>query len=95
MIEEFIIYVNKNNYQLDSFIETSHYETNSFLLKAEKVKLIEYASFFGSTQIFKYLYLNGIELSPSLWNFAIHGDDEEMIHILEEEKVCPPNYSKK
>ena len=30
MIEEFIIYVNKTNYQLDSAINESIYETNYF-----------------------------------------------------------------
>ena len=85
MIEEFIIFINKKNFPLNSFIEPSIYETNPFLLKKEDITLIEYAAFFGSLQIFKYLYMNGVELTDSVWLCAIHGDDSEMIHILEDE----------
>ena len=46
--------------------------------------LIEYAAFFGSIQIFKYLVKNGVELYPSLWNFAIHGNNPELISFLED-----------
>lgn len=28
--------------------------------------------------------MNKVELSPSLWLYAIHGTDEEIIHILED-----------
>ena len=50
----------------------------------------EYAAFFGSIQIFKYLYKNFVEFTSELWLLAIHGDDEEMIHILEENNILPP-----
>ena len=53
----------------------------------KKVSLIEYASFFGSIQVFQYLKLNGVKLNSSLWNYAIHGRNPEMIHILEENNV--------
>ena len=53
----------------------------------KSVNLIEYASFFGSIQIFKYLYLNGcksnISQNSSIMVYAIHGCNEEIIHILE------------
>ena len=51
--------------------------------------LIEYASFYGSIQIFKYLHLNGVELDSSLWLYAIHGKDPELIQILEENNIKP------
>lgn len=86
LIEEFIIYVNKNDTNLKKKIEPSVYETNSFLMLTD-VTLIEYAAFFGSSQIFKYLYKNGVPLTPSLWNYAIHGNNPELILILKEERV--------
>ena len=87
LIEEFIIYVNKNQYSLDNIIDNSVFETNPLLLKKVECSLIQYAAFFGAIQIFKYLYKNGIELTPLLWIYAIHGDDSEIISILEENKV--------
>ena len=53
--------------------------------------LIEYAVFFGSIEIFQFLRLNNIELKPSLWFYAIHGDNAEMIHLLEEYLDKPNN----
>lgn len=93
LIEEFITYVKKQNYSLQNFIKATYYETNNFLLKRNKVTLIEYAAFFGSSQIFKYLYQNEVELTSSLWLFAVHGDDAEIIKILEEKSVQPPSNS--
>ena len=92
-IEEFITYVNKNEYPLNSYIKKSNFETNDFLIKHNETRLIEYAAFFGSTQIFKYLYKNGVELTSSLWLYGIHSDNAEMIHLLEENEVEPPNQS--
>ena len=66
-------------------------ETNSFLLKKIKkdggFSLIEYAVFFGSIQIFNYLRLEGVELTQSMWYFAIHGQNAEIIHFLEDNHV--------
>ena len=61
---------------------------NSF----RRITLIEYAAFFGSNQIFKYLYLNGAKLTASIWKYAIHGEDAEIIHLLEENKIKLPLY---
>ena len=93
LIDEFITYVSKNDYPLNSYIEKSIYETNVFLNKQDQTTLIEYASFFGSTQIFKYLYKNGVELTSSLLIYGIHSDNPEMIQILEENHVATPNKS--
>ena len=92
LIDEFISYVKKNNYPLNSKINQSIFETNNFILKKEPT-LIEYASFFGSTQIFKYLYLNGVELTPSIWIYAMHCDNPEMIHLLIENNLIPEGNS--
>ena len=91
-IEEFITFVNKNNYSLKSPIEKSIYETNSFLLK-NKTSLIEYSAFFGSLQILKYFHLNGIELTQSLWIYAVHGDNPELIQYLIDNKITPKDES--
>ena len=105
LIEEFIIYVNKNFYPIKSTINSSIYETNNFLIKRvndddddyffryqKNITLIEYAVFFGSIQIFNYLRQNGAELNPSLWIFAVHGQNEEIIHFLEDNNILPSTF---
>ena len=88
-VEEFISYVNRTNISFSSQIKTSIFETNSFLLKKKEPTLIEYAAFYGSIQIFQYLRLNNTKLMPSLWLYAIHGRNPELIHLLEESGVEP------
>ena len=90
-IDEFVIYVNQINLKLSSSIKESIYETNSFLIENKKTTLIEYSAFFGSIQIFQYLKMNEIELKPSLWLYAIHGRNAEIIHLLEDNHVHPPD----
>ena len=94
MITEFADYVTRNGVSLRATIQPSIYETNSFLLEKQtesnqnqKLTLIEYAVFFGSIQIFNYLRLEGVELKPSMWTLAIHGQNAEIIHFLEENHV--------
>ena len=95
MIDEFIVHVTRNGVSLNSKIQPSIYETNSFLLKSQiqnrqedyEFSLIEYAVFFGSIQIFNHLLLEGVKLTPSLWPLAIHGKNPEMIHFLEDNHV--------
>lgn len=81
-LDEFISNASKNNIDLNSIIESSIFETNPSL--KEKTSLIEYASFYGSVKIFKYLQLNKVELSSKLWFYVIHGRCYEIIHILED-----------
>ena len=88
LINDFIQFVNKTNTSLSMIIIPSIYETNCILSNKE-VSLIEYSAFYGSIQIFKYLYLNKVELTPSLWIFAIHGNNPEIIHLLEDKKIEP------
>ncbi|KAK8898747.1 hypothetical protein M9Y10_001039 [Tritrichomonas musculus] len=91
LIDEFIIYVSKTNISLSSVINQSIFETNNFLIDKTPT-LIEYAAFFGSIQIFHFIRLNNIELTPSLWTYAIHGRNYEIIHLLEENHVFPSSY---
>ena len=96
-IKEFQNYTNQNKISLDSKINKSIYETNPFLIlkrgsnfllnKSSNISLIEYASFFGSIQIFNYLKNNDVNLTSSLWPMAIHSQNLEIIHILEENNV--------
>ena len=87
-IKEFIIYMNKTNTPFSSKIPDSFFESNSFLI-GKTPTLIEYAAFFGSFQIFKYLQLNNVDLTSSLWLYSIHGNNPELIHLLEENHVIP------
>ena len=89
-VEEFIIYINKQNLSpKKTKIELTIFETNSFLIDKKDISLIEYAMFFGSIQIVKYLQLNDVDLNPSLWLYAIHSNNPELIHFLEENHVLP------
>ena len=91
-IIEFVSYVNRQNISLESQITHSIFETNLFLTENQPT-LIEYAAFYGSIQIFQYLRLNGVELPSSLWLYAIHSKNAELIHLLEENNVDPPTKS--
>lgn len=83
-IEEFVSYVNRTNYPIsDGKIQNSIFETNLFLAN-QNPSLIQYSAFFGSIQIFHYLRLNGVSISPSIWPYAIHGRNADIIHLLEE-----------
>ena len=94
-IDEFVAFIEKNNYSRQSLINSSIYETNSFLIKNQNQQLIEYAAFFGSIQIFNYLRLNRIELTPNLWLYAIHGKNADIIHLLENNHIEPNEKSYK
>ena len=92
LIEKFVSYVNRYNISVSTQILPSIFETNRFLCK-RKPTLIEYAAFYGSIQIFKYLRLNHAELLPSLWLYAIHGKNPEIIHLLEQDQIMPEDKS--
>ena len=89
LIEEFISYVHKNSISLSSLIKHSIFETNSFLNQHD-TSLIEYASFFGSIQIFQYLSLNKVVLPKSIWIYGIHSNNSEFLrHYIEESNITP------
>ncbi|KAK8889890.1 hypothetical protein M9Y10_034644 [Tritrichomonas musculus] len=90
-IEDFVSYINRSNISINSTINPSIFETNLFLLRNDKPSLIEYAAFFGSIQIFKYLFINEARTNPNLWLYAIHNNNAELIHFLEEKKILPNN----
>ena len=43
--------------------------------------------FYGSLKIIKYLYENNVKLDRSLWLYAIHSRNFEIIQFLEEKSV--------
>lgn len=87
-LDDFISYVNVQKIS-DKKIPFSIFESNQYLLKNEP-SLIEYAAFFGSLKIFKYLLVNNSLLDYPLWEYAIHGRNTEIIHLLEEKELEPP-----
>lgn len=103
-LNEFIRFVEQESIPLDFKIEASIYETNSCLnYKEENLfsfdttkRLTEYAAFFGSIQIYKYLIVNNAEKSPTkTLNYAIYSNNIELVHIIEErieEKYIEGNY---
>lgn len=82
-VHEFIDYTKKNNLDLDTIIKPSIFETNNYLIK-NQTSLIEYAAFFGSVQIFKYIYPKLNHIKSTLWFYVIHGKSAEIIHFLNE-----------
>ncbi|KAK8845164.1 hypothetical protein M9Y10_021346 [Tritrichomonas musculus] len=92
-IDEFVTYANQTNLALNCHIHGSIFETNPLLYHKE-IKLIEYALFFGSIRIIKYMHLNGVELHRSMWEYAIHSQNGEAIRYLEENysSSYPSNY---
>ena len=88
--KEFIVHINKNNLSLDSYIPKSIFETNPLFLKENQIKIIEYAAFFGSNEIIKYIHNEGIEIPSSIWYYAIHSGNAELIQYLEDEQIPPP-----
>ena len=90
-IEEFIIYLNLHNISPSSQISPSIFETNQFLNENKNITMIEYSAFFGSIRIFNYLLMNNVELTSSLWLYAIHSNNAELIDLLESNKVSPPS----
>ena len=91
-VKEFGVYVNRNNISLDSYIEKSIFETNIILNLYFNLKLIEYASFYGSMDIIRFMRVNGnVELTSNMWIYAIHSRNAELIKYLEDNHVSPPD----
>ena len=81
-VDEFIQYTQMNSVSIQDEIPSSIFETNRFLMKRD-VTFLQYAAFFGSIQIFKYLAFNGADLTGSVRIYAVHGKNTELIHYIE------------
>ena len=88
LIDDFIIYLNKNIISVNSRINHSIFESNIFLIGKSPL-LIEYAAFYGSIGIFQYLKMNSSEMSDDLWLYAIHSKSGEIIHQIESLSIKP------
>ncbi|KAK8865480.1 hypothetical protein M9Y10_011035 [Tritrichomonas musculus] len=80
-LEEFISFIQNNQIRMTTTIKPSIFETNNFLHDKE-CTLIEYATFYGSINIFTYLSKNKVELTESLWLFAAHNRNTNLITLL-------------
>lgn len=92
LMDDFTSFVTENQISLSSKVEPSLFETNSYLLKNQP-SLIEYAAFFGETPIVNYLHTNYIDLEPSIWLFAVHGQNLNLIHLLQDNNISQINDS--
>ena len=63
------------------------------MLISQQPTLIEYASFFGSIEIYQFLNFNNVLLRPRLWYYSIHSKNAEIIHLLEENNIIPNDKS--
>lgn len=89
-INEFVIYVTQTDISLSNAkIKKSIYETNQTFIYKDPT-LIEYAAYHGSIKIFNFLRMKNAKLTPSLWIYAIHGRNSQIIHLLQEFNVLPP-----
>lgn len=95
-LKEFIIHINRCEIQTNDFIPFSLFESNSLFVKYQKeIRLIDYAAFFGSIKIFKFLYAKNSICSDRTWYCAIHGRCPQIIHFLEEnERPTDSTYHK-
>lgn len=92
LIDEFCYYIESNEIDLDQKINLSIYETNSFLIRnsiSNEIDLIHYSAFYGSKHIFLFLKNKGIELDSTLWLYAIHGNNLNIIQVLKSNLIIP------
>lgn len=82
--DNFQEYLSKTNTNVDSFLPLSEYEQCRLL--SQKMKLIDYAAFFGSIKIFKFLVMNKCNLTNKTSQFAIAGGNYDIIHFIEDQK---------
>lgn len=90
-LDKFKEYVKNTKYSLSQPVKLSIFESNQFLLKFKEISLIEYVSFYGGINILKYLVSQNFKLTSSLWLFAIHSNNIEIIQYLEENSIKPPS----
>lgn len=81
-----------NKTDLTSKIPESPFETNAFLKSQKDVSIIQYVAFCGSAGIFSELASKRQDLlDSSCWEFAVHGRSDEIIQLLKNGGVPPPN----
>ena len=96
-LDQFLSYSKNINLSFYSEIKPSIFETNIFLL-THRPTLIDYAAFFGSLNIFKFLFSQVIKepnYIQSCWLYAIHCPNETIIELLvnNKRKQPPPDFN--
>lgn len=92
-IEQFIEYVSRTNFPLSKKLNHSIFETNHFLIKNQPTP-IEYAAFYGSVQICKFLILKDVSLeTENVALFAINGGNFDVIHMLESKQIDTKSFN--
>lgn len=77
-------YIAKTNLDYDHEIPYSLFEDLScFFKKKDMPKMIDYAAFYGSINVFKYLMMNNSKVTEKTMEYAVYGGSYEIIHILE------------
>lgn len=82
-IDLFQSIVSKNNINIRNYkLSISKFEKNK-CLNFDQIYLIEYASFYGSIKIFKFLQMNNAPFTNSFLQYAICGGNHEIVHLVE------------
>ena len=83
-IDSFQLLVSQTNLSLASRIPYSFYAfCDNLNIYSNAPFLIEYAAFFGSIKIFKFLHMNKARYSENIMLYAIAGGNYDIIHLLE------------
>ena len=78
-VDDFMKLTKTSNFKNDGKINPCIYERCTFV--NDKPKLIEYAAFFGSIEIFKYFILNCEDKTPDVLRYAVCSGNSEIIRI--------------
>lgn len=92
-IDSFQNFISRTNENINSNLQKSSQILNTFEKQCQKY--IEYAAFFGSLHIFKFLWLNNAVVTENLFPLSIFGGDMEIIHLIESKIISDSNYSQK
>ena len=90
-IEQFKSYIKENKLSLLTLLKPSVSQSSLFI-NSRKVTLIEYAAFYGSFQIFNYLFEQRVKVASEIWLYAIHGNNLKIIETLEKQEILPISY---
>lgn len=84
-VEKLQKFLSQTNISINSTIPYSIFEICQYINRNETdmPTLIEFASFCGSINTFKFLFMNDAKLKESTIDYAINGGNIEIIHILE------------
>lgn len=92
-LDNFIKFVSQNSkFNFNSKIPFSIYDREPIL---QDCTLIQYAAFYSSIKIFKYLLVQKAELKETIYNYAFVGGDLELIHLCEDSLISNSNSDNK